>query len=156
MNPDSENFDQLRRLFALKRHEQPPPGYFDRFSRDVISRIQAGEQGDASTEANWMQRLWLMLEAKPLFAGAFGAGVCALLMLGILSSEEAAQFGSDPSLNPVAQANNPFATTGSSTMALNQGTADSVLSTNPAASLNSLFDFHLTAQPASYNVVNGN
>src|SRR5436190_10150264 len=90
MNPDSENFEELRRLLALKRYEQPPPRYFSDFSSRVLDRIRA-EQGDrnrAATEGSWWQRLWNALEAKPLFAGAFGTAVCAVLVSGILSSGE--------------------------------------------------------------------
>ena len=65
MYPDSENFDQLRRLLAVKRHEQPPPGYFHNFSRQVIARIRAGERAEPANawarlfwDAPWLQRLW--------------------------------------------------------------------------------------------------
>src|SRR6185295_5567848 len=107
MNPDSENFEPLRRLLALKRHEQPPPGYFDGFSREVMARIRAGEtepSREASAGSLW-QRLWTMLEAKPIFAGAFGAGVCAVLISGILNSESAG--GMAPNFVPVAAQTDP-------------------------------------------------
>jgi len=91
MTPEQEN--QLCRLLKLKRYEQPPPGYFDRFSRQVMTRITAGE---ANPRASWMERLlhetpWLQrvldaFEAKPALAGAYGALVCALLMLGVVFS----------------------------------------------------------------------
>ena len=92
MSQEQENFEQLRRLLALKRHEQPPPGYFHNFSRQVIVRIRAGEaSGDPawetlSWEAPWLQRLWAALEAKPIWAGAFGVAVCSLLISGALYS----------------------------------------------------------------------
>jgi len=70
MNSESENFDQLRRLLALKRHEQPPPGYFDGFSGKVTARIRAGEQGEGAFERTWYYRCWKLLEAQPVFAGA--------------------------------------------------------------------------------------
>jgi hypothetical protein len=90
MNPDSENFDSLRRLLALKRHEQPPPGHFDRFSRDVMARIKNGENGDkAKSELPWLRRLLGVFDAKPVFAGAFGTAVCAFLITGVVSSETA-------------------------------------------------------------------
>ena len=94
MNPDSENFNAVRRLLALKRHEQPPPGYFNNFSSQVISRIKAGEGAEHASsigrlfaKAGWWQHLVAVLEAKPAFAGAFGAAVCALLISGIVYSE---------------------------------------------------------------------
>jgi hypothetical protein len=90
MNPDPENFESLRRLLAWKRHEQPPPGYFNDFSRRVIARIQAGEQGaDRAGWSTWLQQVWLALQARPAFAGAFGAAVCAFLVVGMVGSEEA-------------------------------------------------------------------
>jgi hypothetical protein len=88
MNPEPKNFDSLRRILILKRHEQPPPGFYDRFSRDVMARIKAGEMGDKiGLEPVWYRRVLGMFELKPVFAGAFGMGVCALLISGVVSTE---------------------------------------------------------------------
>lgn len=87
MHPDYHNFDSLRRLLKLKRHEVPPPGYFDRFSRDVMARIKAGESG-VSFELPWWARFFALFDVKPVFAGAFGMGVCALLVSGVIASED--------------------------------------------------------------------
>jgi len=96
MNQDTENFDQLRRLLALKRHEQPPPGYYEGFSRQVILRIKAGERGEPYNimerlfeVAPWTQRIWAALEAKPALAGALGLAMCGLLFAGVLYSDKA-------------------------------------------------------------------
>ncbi|PYJ05511.1 MAG: hypothetical protein DME25_08320, partial [Verrucomicrobia bacterium] len=84
MNPESQDFTQLRRLLALKRHEQPPPGYFHDFSRQVVVRIRAGATGDPESamvwEVPWLRRLWAAFETKPILAGAFGVLVCGLLL----------------------------------------------------------------------------
>ena len=94
MNPEQENFQPLRRLLALKRHEQPPPGYLENFSAQVLARIEAGEGAAPDTfwewlsvEAAWLQRLWKAVETKPVFAGALGTGVCGLLLAGVLYSQ---------------------------------------------------------------------
>ncbi len=95
MSQDTENFDSLRRLLALKRHEEPPPGYFNRFSSQVIARIESGERGEKLSvlgwllwEAPWLERLWASLEAKPVLAGAFGVAVCGLLITGVMTSDK--------------------------------------------------------------------
>ena len=85
----------MRRLLALKRHEQPPPGYFNDFSRqDVMARIRAGErEAEASGlewlfwEAPWLRRVWALFETKPILVGAFGAAICALLLSGLNYAE---------------------------------------------------------------------
>src|SRR5262249_53885381 len=88
MKPDSEQFHDLRRLLRLKRYEQPPPGYFDRFSRQVMVRIEAGESGEApSFLQSWLPRLWASLGAKPILAGAFGITVCSVLIAGVAYSD---------------------------------------------------------------------
>jgi len=94
MNQNTENFEQLRRLVKLKRYEQPPPGYFNGFSREVIARIKLGERGEDSAvigrllwEAPWLQRIWAAFEAKPVLAGAFGLAMCAFLISGVIYSE---------------------------------------------------------------------
>ena len=94
MSLGTENFDSLRRLLALKRHEQPPPGYFQRFSNQVIARIESGDSGEKVSvlermlwEAPWLQRLWASFEAKPVLAGAFGVAVCGLLIAGVIASD---------------------------------------------------------------------
>ena len=90
MSPDTENFESLRKLLTLKRYEQPPPGYFHNFSRDVIARIKAGDNGEparsAFWELSWLQRVWGALEAKPVLAGGFGVAVCGALVFGAVYS----------------------------------------------------------------------
>ncbi|HXT11478.1 MAG TPA: hypothetical protein VN873_07925 [Candidatus Angelobacter sp.] len=89
MNPETENFDSLRQLLALKRHEVPPPGYFNRFPRDVMARIKAGETGGVmGDETSWWRRLLSIFDVKPVFAGAFGTAVCAFVFLGFISTEQ--------------------------------------------------------------------
>jgi hypothetical protein len=145
MNPDSQDFDSLRRLLALKRHEQPPPGYFDRFSRDVRARIRAGETGGTvGAEGSWFQRLLSMFDVKPVFAGAFGTAVCAFLISGVISSEQTPTVGSVPSvMNSAAAAAVPVSM---STASVEEPFA---ASSNSMAS-GSLFDqFTLETRPAS-------
>jgi hypothetical protein len=102
MNPEQENIQGLRRLLALKRHEQPPPGYFERFSGRVITRIQAGERAPDSFwerfsfEANWLQQVWAAFETKPLLAGAFGATICALFTAGFVFSDRPSKLQAAP------------------------------------------------------------
>ena len=95
MSVESENFEQLRRLIALKKYEQPPPGYFHHFSREVIVRIKAGDKGEAevvswwSWEGSWMQRAWAAIETRPVLAGAFGVAMCGFFATGALLSTNA-------------------------------------------------------------------
>ena len=103
MNPEHEKFESLRRVLALKRHEQPPPGYFHHFSSQVIARIRAGERADDRSawaflawDAQWLQRLWAAFETRPALAGAFGAVVCGLLVSGIVYSEKIGRVESAP------------------------------------------------------------
>lgn len=99
MNPDSQNFDSLRRLLALKRHEQPPPGYFNRFSRDVMARIKAGETGgEGSFELPFLRRLFALFDMKPVFAGAFGMAMCALLISGVIAQDKQAAPADGPAV----------------------------------------------------------
>lgn len=93
MSKDSENFDQLVKLLALKKYEQPPPGYFDTLAGEITARILASESDpristyDPAAELGWAGRLWALLEAKPILAGAFGVAVCGLMITGILYSQ---------------------------------------------------------------------
>jgi len=94
MSQNPENFDSLRLLLALKRHEQPPPGYFSDFSSQVITRIKLGDSGERGSvleqvlwEAPWLQRLLSVFEAKPILAGVFGVAVCALVISGVVYSD---------------------------------------------------------------------
>jgi len=132
MNPDSENFDSLRQLLALKRHEIPPPGYFDRLPRDIVARIKVGDTGDEiGVELSWFRRFLSVFDVKPVFAGAFGTAVCAFLISGVITSERTPAFAAgtvtpiDPNL-----ANSPSGTPG----------VDAQFAGSTDALTNSLFD----------------
>lgn len=93
MNQETENFEQLRRLLAIKRHEQPPPGYFNDFSGQVMVRIKAGDMGEQADilerlfgEVLWLQRIRAAVEAKPVLARVAAVAACGLLIGGVVYS----------------------------------------------------------------------
>jgi hypothetical protein len=91
MTPESENFDDLRKLLEFKRQEQPPPGYFTNFSSKVIARIEAQE---AAAQLTWWRRLFRGTDARPVLVCAYSltvAGLVGLLVIGfdLASSDDA-------------------------------------------------------------------
>ena len=79
MNTPPENeFQDLRRLLALKRHEQPPPGYFNNLHRDIIAQLKAerapqtrrNESPDASAQIEQYESLVgkILREDAPLLS----------------------------------------------------------------------------------------
>lgn len=136
-----ENFDQLRKLLALKRYEQAPPGYFTNFSSKVIARIEATD----AAELSWWQKLGLQLDFKPALMCGLGVVVCGLLSVGVLTS---AFEGADqppvglvmgPSINSPAVA--PF------NVMISE---DSPESTQPVFSASRFDQFGMRATPASF------
>lgn len=107
MNETEENFESLRRLLALKRHETPPPGYFNNFSRQVLARIRAGDVDSSASLAErfGMSRLlkWLQaFETTPAFAGSFATVLCLLLVFGAVMAQRP-EGPSQAFLQPVTQ-----------------------------------------------------
>ena len=79
MNPPPDKFDALARLLRLKRHEQPPPRYFNDFSSGVLARIQRGE-----ARVSWWERFGFDL--RPAMAAASGALACGLIIYGVATA----------------------------------------------------------------------
>jgi len=90
MNPPPEEFDRLRKLLALKRCEQPPPGYFNHFSDKIIARIDA--EGPC-IRISWWQQLFPEWDAKPVLACAYGLVIMGLLAIGVRKSRTREQSG---------------------------------------------------------------
>ena len=138
MNENENKFESLRRLLALKRHETPPPGYFEHFSGEVMARIRAGGAGrsaNVSDQLSWLFQLLSAFEAKPAFAGAFAFSLCLLLVFGIVYAERP-----DVALQPLlqtAQAASPLAmpiSVALNTLPVEQPAMIQLSSTNPVFS----------------------
>ena len=76
MNSEPENFETLRQLMALKRHEQPPPEYLEKLSDRIITRIEHGEG-----QLNFWDKLSANFSLRPSLAYAFGLTICGALGL---------------------------------------------------------------------------
>jgi len=160
MNENENNFESLRRLLVLKRHETPPPGYFNYFSSQVLQRIRAGDTGKSANwleawfgQALWLEKLLQAFDVKPVFASAFAGALCLLLFLGIIYAERP-----EITSQPLLQATTAASLAAVSPVSLSQSadqtgivsSTDPVLSLQPVASLfgqqNSL------AQPVSFSL----
>jgi hypothetical protein len=146
MNENENDFDVLRQFLKLKRQETPPPGYFNTFSDQVITRIRAGKlrvnADDYFSEAPWLLKFLHVFEFKPAFAGAFASALFLLLVFGMVYADR-----TDSSMQPVLQATDPsagsFAAVAPAALAQPADSTGIIASTNPATSLQpvvSIFD----------------
>jgi hypothetical protein len=81
MNPEANDFETLRRLIALKRHEQPPPGYFSRLPDRIWARLERGE-GQPGFWEHWLARLAF----RPAFVYGFSLAALSALTVSVVYS----------------------------------------------------------------------
>ena len=160
MNQNDQEFEQVKRLLKLKRHEVPPPGYFNHFSSGVISRIRAGEALRSQSlaerlqnEAGWFRRWLRIFETRPGMVGGFATSLCLLLLLTVVFTEhsEVAPNNLLTISAPTAPSQSPIATPASAPLFAStppaQPSGGIMISTNPEASLQP--NPMLFGQPAS-------
>lgn len=80
MEPSSQNTRDLLRLLALKRHETPPPGFFDRLPNRILVNIRAGSE---VSDLPWWNRLWEFLVREPMVASSYTALAMGAALFGI-------------------------------------------------------------------------
>lgn len=103
--PAEKDFEKLRKLLALKRHEQPPPGYFDRLPGRIMARIEALE---AEKKHPWWERWFARPLSHPAVGWAYASLAVALVVGGIAvgqrvkSSNQANVPSSSPSALPAS------------------------------------------------------
>ena len=85
MNPETENFEALRKLMALKRHEQPPPGYFNRLPDKIALRIERGEG-----RLNFWEWLLTGYAFRPAFAYSFALAAFGALAFSVINAVKTA------------------------------------------------------------------
>jgi len=104
MNSEQEDFENLRKLLALKKYEQPPPRYFSELPSRIWVRI---ERGDGRATSFWA-RLLPGSGLSPAMAYSFGLLACGTLVFGIgysLRTDPGQTAGS-----PLANGNNLLST----------------------------------------------
>jgi hypothetical protein len=133
MSDNNQDFEALRRLLALKRHEVPPPGYFEDFSSNVLARIRAQE---SVRKLPWLLRLLQAFESRPAYPVSFASALCLVLLFGIVSvqqSPEVAQvFGGSDASSAFSSMGTPTTDAQDSSQPLM-----AVVSTNPPTDLSS-------------------
>jgi hypothetical protein len=143
MSESNNNFEDLKQLLKLKRHEIPPPGHFNHFSGDVIARIRAGESGGGQHFVERLHSRWPTLanllqifEARPGIIGGLATSVCLLLVFAVILADrpESGSMGPEAMVaQPMADASPTLASTVSLAPADNSSGIS--MSTNPVSSL---------------------
>ena len=83
MKPENTSEEELQRVLALKRHEQPPRQFFKKFSEIVMDRLQNPEP---PPEPTFLQKLGLDFDRKPVLICLSGLLVCGLLAFCLIWS----------------------------------------------------------------------
>jgi hypothetical protein len=136
------DFSKLQTLLRLKRHEQPPPRYFNDLPGQVIARIKSGERGSRSDGTDqvpsWLEKLWSTLEAKSMTPALLGVAGCVVVAAILLFPDHPAPLPASGLLGNTRAATDPAEALTGSEPGLGIALANS---TNPTAVMPvSLFD----------------
>jgi len=148
-NPGPEEFETLRRALALKRHEQPPPGYFDRLPNQIMARIEASE-----SETKFWQRFIPSFTLRPAMAYGFGLAMCSAVALGVYYTSNLPANNNGAMTASSMTTSQPTMLAPAPGVTLASGNQSTINSTNPITTEPSLFPANVGAgmqtAPAGY------
>ena len=149
MSATPDKLELLQKIMAVKRHEQPPPFFFEGFSHKVLNRLHEPERSEPTT---WWQRMGLDFDLKPAFVCAWGVAVCGSLIFGIISSLQRRDV---PENSVLAQSELTPLHLGAPSTPASSARADQWAATTPSV-LNPIMSpvsqFTVLAEPALYNL----
>jgi hypothetical protein len=79
-HPPPKNFEELQKLLALKRREQPPQRFFARFSESVLGNL---DKPESPATMSWLGRMGVHSDLSPAVLGAISVLLVALLAAAI-------------------------------------------------------------------------
>jgi hypothetical protein len=83
MNSRNDNFDELQRLLALKRREQPPDSFFHGFPEQVRDHLH---DPTPARPLSWSEQYGFDSPFRPVWLCGIGVLLCGLLALGVIST----------------------------------------------------------------------
>jgi len=104
MQEQPQDFEKLRQLLALKRHEIPPPGYFRDFSSRVLNQL---ERERTRAKDGWLARLTALFQTRPAISWSFCMATCLVVVATttLFESDPASPAAGAPSMNTIAKMN---------------------------------------------------
>ncbi len=153
MNDNEQNFEELKHLLKLKRHEIPPPGYFHNFSGNVIAGIRAerelGSRTPQLSEMSWLARFFRIFETRPGLVGGFATSLVLVLVGGVVLTDHSDSDSSNIMLPGSFGGSAPSAATQPNYARVDNSASSSgiTISTNPATSLQPMSSLFGQANP---------
>ena len=86
MYPPEDAEKRLLRLLALKRHELPPPGFFDQLPSRILVSLRAGSE---ISELSWWDRVWQTVVQQPMVGLSYATLGIGAVLFGISVLETA-------------------------------------------------------------------
>ena len=115
MEPDPKEFDKLQKLLASKEKEKPEEGFFDRFSDQVLTRLEEPEPKPTLWE-RLNDQVDPLRTAAAIFSTVIGLGVLFALDEGSNMAEKKpeslGQTDEETSPEPLGQGQNTLAGSG--------------------------------------------
>jgi hypothetical protein len=93
MQPPDDAEQRLVRLLAFKRHETPPPGFFDQLPVRILVNLRAGSE---VSEIPWWTRAWRVLVHEPMIGLSYAALGMGAVLFGISVLETAVDVQNPP------------------------------------------------------------